>query len=364
MVLPVLDSDPLVSILVTCRNKDRFIREAIESGLDQDYPNVEVIVCDDGSIDQSGAVIADITGIESRVHAVRTPGIGPAGATNAAFKECSGEVVCLLDGDDLFERDHVTDVLELFRRVPLAGLCIGPARLIGETGTEDLGVTPWMTSLPSGWLAHLLVGPTFDLPTVLLTSTMSIRRAPADRIFPLPGDGSVAGRGSSTTLRTQDAYIGALAILMTEVVSATRPTVRYRVHPGQFGAVADGDLATAERSVRDFELTYEHVQNAFSELFPQAKESLGSLEGSFYYAEAKMTLARRRGDILSALRYSYLASRTGVYKQLPMARRTFFRLYPLLPTRVSTAFGSPKGLARRLLARRLGSDLRPAASDD
>ena len=93
-----MNSYPLVSILINNYNYDRFISQAIDSALNQTYPNVEVIVVDDGSTDNSLVVIRNY---RDRITPVVKNNGGQASALNAGFSICKGEIICLLDADDL-----------------------------------------------------------------------------------------------------------------------------------------------------------------------------------------------------------------------------------------------------------------------
>jgi glycosyltransferase involved in cell wall biosynthesis len=87
----------LVSIVINNYNYARFLREAIDSALAQTHPHCEVIVVDDGSTDDSWAVIEEYAG---RIIPVRKANGGQASAFNAGFAHCGGEIVIFLDADD------------------------------------------------------------------------------------------------------------------------------------------------------------------------------------------------------------------------------------------------------------------------
>lgn len=87
-----------VSIVINNHNYGRFVAQAIDSALAQTHPDVEVIVCDDASTDDSWAVIARYAG---RVQAVQLPdNQGQAAAMNAGFALARGDLVIFLDSDD------------------------------------------------------------------------------------------------------------------------------------------------------------------------------------------------------------------------------------------------------------------------
>src|SRR5215207_5228480 len=86
-----------VSVVVNNYNYERFLREAIDSALEQTYPHTEVVVVDDGSTDGSREVIA---GYGEQVIPVLKENGGQASAFNAGFEASGGEVVIFLDADD------------------------------------------------------------------------------------------------------------------------------------------------------------------------------------------------------------------------------------------------------------------------
>jgi glycosyltransferase involved in cell wall biosynthesis len=94
-----MKQNPLVSIIINNYNYGRFVREAIDSGLNQTYSHKEVIVVDDGSTDDSREIIASYgNGITS----VLKENGGQASAFNAGFAVSQGDIICFLDADDIF----------------------------------------------------------------------------------------------------------------------------------------------------------------------------------------------------------------------------------------------------------------------
>ena len=88
---------PLVTVVIPCYNQAHFLGEAIESVLSQTYPNLEIIVVDDGSTDNT-AEVGERYG--NRVRVVRQENQGLSGARNSGFKEAQGEYMVFLDADD------------------------------------------------------------------------------------------------------------------------------------------------------------------------------------------------------------------------------------------------------------------------
>src|SRR3954462_4214752 len=92
---------PLVTVVMPSYNYARFIGDALESLSAQTYGEWECIVCDDGSTDDTGEVVARYIEREPRVHYVRQPNQRQAVAKNTALNLARGRYVQFLDADDL-----------------------------------------------------------------------------------------------------------------------------------------------------------------------------------------------------------------------------------------------------------------------
>lgn len=96
-----------VSIIITSYNLQHFIKDAVQSLLDQrcDF-NFEIILIDDASTDGSRAVIESIN--DPRLHTIfLDKNVGAANAINIAFEKCTGEYLCRFDGDDKWHPDYL-----------------------------------------------------------------------------------------------------------------------------------------------------------------------------------------------------------------------------------------------------------------
>ena len=101
-------SNTLVTILINNYNYGRFLRQAIDSALNQTYRNIEVIVVDDGSTDESREIVQSFG---DRIIPILKENGGQASAFNAGFAASRGEIICLLDSDDFFHPDKVERVI-------------------------------------------------------------------------------------------------------------------------------------------------------------------------------------------------------------------------------------------------------------
>src|SRR5215469_9815325 len=112
---------PFVTVLIDTYNYGRFVTEAIESVLAQDYPpeKIEILVVDDGSTDDTKERIAKYG---QRLQYLFKPNGGQASAFNFGIPRAGGEIVALLDADDYWFPSKIQRVVEEFGRHPDAGL--------------------------------------------------------------------------------------------------------------------------------------------------------------------------------------------------------------------------------------------------
>src|SRR5690606_15764736 len=128
--------DPLVSIVIPCYNHARFLGEAIESALGQTYPRVEVVVVDDGSTDDTAAVVVRYPAVRY----VRQANAGLAAARNAGLRASTGELLVFLDADDRLTPGALEEGLRCLRARPECAFVYGAYRWIEADGTfHDIG---------------------------------------------------------------------------------------------------------------------------------------------------------------------------------------------------------------------------------
>ena len=146
---------PLITICVLNYNYARFLADAIDSALAQDYEHIEVMVVDDGSTDESPEIIA---GYGNRVRGVRKENGGQGSAVNAGFAVARGDIVMFLDADDVLLPDIAGAVAAAFARDP--GLAKVQFRMaLADVNGTPLGlvVPPRPGQLPNGDLRHHVV---------------------------------------------------------------------------------------------------------------------------------------------------------------------------------------------------------------
>ena len=108
---------PLVSVLVPAWNEEVGIQTAVRSILDSDYPELEVVVVDDGSTDATGERLAQLAateGTRGRLVVHRQDNAGKSRALNTALGLARGEIIITIDADSVVDREAVTRIVRLF----------------------------------------------------------------------------------------------------------------------------------------------------------------------------------------------------------------------------------------------------------
>jgi glycosyltransferase involved in cell wall biosynthesis len=221
MPLARLSERPLVSILTSNYNYADFLPEAAEGVLGQTYSNFEWIICDDGSTDRSLDVLQVLSNRDSRIRVLAKRNGGQASGLNAAFANCSGEIICLLDSDDVYHQSKLEVVVYAHQSQPIAGFGLHRVQWVNKTRARQ-GVWPPAAKMPAGWFGESMLSTGGVLPFMPPTSALSLHRSVAERIFPLPETPELTG--------IADQVITRLAPLLTNVLRRSEVLAEYRVH--------------------------------------------------------------------------------------------------------------------------------------
>ena len=98
---------PLVSIIVTCFNQASYIERSVKSVLSQTFSDIECIIVDDGSADNSQEVAKQLMSLDPRVSYFYKENCGVSSARNFGFKQAQGKWIQFLDGDDWIHEDKI-----------------------------------------------------------------------------------------------------------------------------------------------------------------------------------------------------------------------------------------------------------------
>ncbi len=126
--------EPIVSIVVPSYNKGPFIEETIRSVLSQSYANIELIIIDGGSQDQTHAILEKYRHAVSRC--VIESDEGQSDAINKGISMAKGEIVGWLNADDLLYRDGIRAIVDAFGSDPSIGVVYGAGAKIDIRGNE------------------------------------------------------------------------------------------------------------------------------------------------------------------------------------------------------------------------------------
>lgn len=111
-----LEKQTKLSIIIPFYNAKNTLRRAVDSVLTQGYPNIEILLIDDGSTDGSSDIGDEIANLESKVACYHLENAGPSVARNCGIKEATGNLVGFLDSDDYFLPDCFNNVLKDYHR--------------------------------------------------------------------------------------------------------------------------------------------------------------------------------------------------------------------------------------------------------
>jgi cellulose synthase/poly-beta-1,6-N-acetylglucosamine synthase-like glycosyltransferase len=203
-----------LSVVIPNYNYGRFVGSAIGSALALEWPDVEVIVVDDGSTDDSEAVIRTFG---SRVTAIFQENSGPRVACNAGFATSTGDVVIFLDSDDVLDPLIAREIAAVWHSG--ASKVQVQMQRIDADGRAVGGVFPRYRSVPTSDQIRHWMTTTTAYPTPP-GSGNAYARSFLDQLFPLDDQ-----CGDAT-----DSACLAAAPFLGDVVTIAKPLVGYRWH--------------------------------------------------------------------------------------------------------------------------------------
>lgn len=209
-------AQPLVSVLISNYNYDRYLRQAIDSALNQTYANLEIIVVDDGSTDDSQQVIA---GYGDRVMPILKQNGGQASAFNVGFAASRGALVCLLDADDVWLPTKVEQVVKAAQADPDAAVIYHRVQNIDQTGHALGQAWPPYTVIRgdiSRQVSH--TGGWWPFPP---STGLSFTRSFLTQVMDIP---------EPEYRICADAYLADLAPFFGNVVGIEQPLSHFRIH--------------------------------------------------------------------------------------------------------------------------------------
>lgn len=122
-----------VSIIIPTYNRGGFLKQAIDSALVQTYRDIEIIVIDDGSTDNTSELVSSYG---DRIQYIKQNRKGVSAARNLGIKNAIGEFISFLDDDDLYLPHKIETNIEYFNKYPDVALLCSGFRFIDEIGNK------------------------------------------------------------------------------------------------------------------------------------------------------------------------------------------------------------------------------------
>lgn len=218
---------PAVTAVMPAYNAERYIGEAIESFLWQDYPaeRLDLVVVDDGSTDNTAAIVESYASkAPGRIRLIRQENLRTVAAASAGMRAAEGELIALLDSDDVWPRDKLRRQVEALQARPEAMFVYGDMTVIDAEGTvvQD----SWLEgdNPPYGHgVGPLLRG------NPAMGSTIVFRASLIDRAQPIP-----AG------IEFVDWWLITHAAEIGEILYMPEPRTLYRFHGANQSLGAEG----------------------------------------------------------------------------------------------------------------------------
>jgi glycosyltransferase involved in cell wall biosynthesis len=211
--------DPLVSVVMSVHNGERFLQAAIESILQQTLDRIELIVIDDGSSDGSPGILAGID--DPRFRTRRQEHAGLAAALNAGIREARADLVARMDCDDESEPRRLERQLEYLRDHPAVGLLGTAGTLVDEA---DVEVGEWRPPGDDASIRRTMIRRNqFMHPSVMLRKS----------VF------EAVGGYREDMPRAQDYDLWLRMLAHTRGANLPEPLLRRRLGPSQFGTAAE-----------------------------------------------------------------------------------------------------------------------------
>ena len=112
--------DKKVSILVAVYNTEHFLRDCLDSLLNQSHRDIQIICIDDASTDGSLAILNEYAALDNRIIVLRNEvNLGQSKARNHGLKYATGDYICMVDSDDMLDPNAIAQLVNTFTQHPL-----------------------------------------------------------------------------------------------------------------------------------------------------------------------------------------------------------------------------------------------------
>jgi glycosyltransferase involved in cell wall biosynthesis len=238
-------SDVRVSVVVCTYNGEKYLRDQLQSILNQTRPPDEIIISDDGSTDSTLEIVEEVRSqwSEDKIPVwtvmTRTKPLGASGNFASVLSQAHGEFIALADQDDVWETNRLEKSMTLFRDGVL--LVHSDATLVDAAGTP-IGTLMSALRLTAGEKKSLLDERALDAVlrrNVVTGATTMIRSSLLEQALPIP-EGWV-----------HDEWLALIAAIQGGVVFSQDPLIRYRQHGNNEIGASKTDSREARRRLKE-----------------------------------------------------------------------------------------------------------------
>lgn len=209
-----------VSVLINTYNYGHFVSDAVASALAQSHVPDEIIVVDDGSTDETLAVLTEKVGNNPKVKVIHQRNSGQLAAFVAGFENATGDFILMLDADDTYAPAHVANVVRAFGDQPDVDFVFTAHRQFGEgheivlraPSNRALGISVIGTLARTRWIGSV-------------TSTLAMRRSLVLTMLPI-----LRSLVPQWRIRADDCLVMGASLAGSQKYYLSEPTVNYRVH--------------------------------------------------------------------------------------------------------------------------------------
>lgn len=283
------DAEPLFSILIANYNNGRFLKTALDSVRQQTYTNWEVVLVDDGSVDESEKIYAGIAG-ESRIRILKNEENRGCGFTkNRCAEAARGEFCGFLDPDDSLLPTALEEMVRAFENHPKAALIYSTHYFCNEQ-MEITGINPNVREIPANHSYLTSRGQTVSVSHFAAFRTRNYRQT--------PGIDPTLMRAVDQDLYYKLEETGALVFL-------NKPLYHYRQHKGGISTSANNLKAMYwhTRVLRAAYYRRKHLSNGLANI---SRRDMCRYFSQFYLWQAmEKAKQRQKGKALYCLWQSF-----------------------------------------------------------
>jgi glycosyltransferase involved in cell wall biosynthesis len=142
-------SSPLISVILTCYNQGRFLKQSVQSLLDQDYQAWECFLINDGSTDESDRIATQLCDLDDRLTYLFQENKGVSASRNKGLELANGDFIQFLDADDFIHPKKFSTQIEFIKSQSPQAIVFGSSRFSFESAPEKIFSSHFNGGIPS-----------------------------------------------------------------------------------------------------------------------------------------------------------------------------------------------------------------------